>query len=153
MCGSSQDLSRAYVERVLAPELRKGNFVVMDNLSAHKVVAGVREAIKAAGAGVLYLPPYSPDLNPIEQLFANSTPASLTGCAYRNHKPAPLKKLLRKAGVTTKGELWTTLGMLLAAFRLSECRNYLTNSGINASNRERRSRTCLTQQLAVSEIP
>ena len=101
---------RAYVSQVLVPELRKGDVVVMDNLPAHKVT-GIREAIKAAGAGVLYLPPYSPDLNPIEQVFAK------------------LKALLRKAGARTKEALWTTLGALLADFSPSECRNYLTNSG------------------------
>ena len=94
---------RAYVSQVLAPELRKGDVVVMDNLPAHKV-AGIREAIKDAGAGVLYLPPYSPDL-------------------------AKLKALLRKAGARTKDALWNTLGTLLAAFSPSECRNYLTHSG------------------------
>ena len=82
----------------------------MDNLPAHKV-AGVRDAIKAAGAGVLYLPPYSPDLNPIEQLFAK------------------LKALLRKAGARTKETLWSTIGELLDAFSPAECRNYLINSG------------------------
>ena len=63
------EVFRAYVEQMLAPELEPGDVVVMDNLAAHKV-AGVDEAIRAAGASVLYLPPYSPDLNPIEQLFA-----------------------------------------------------------------------------------
>ena len=101
---------RAYVERVLVPELRKGDVVVIDNLPAHKV-AGIRDAIKAAGAGVLYLPPYSPDLNPIEQVFAK------------------LKALLRKAGARTKDALWTTLGTLLETFSPTECRNYLANAG------------------------
>jgi transposase len=101
---------RAYVGQVLAPELRQGDVVVMDNLPAHKV-AGVRDAIRAAGAGVLYLPPYSPDLNPIEQLFAK------------------LKALLRKAGARTRAALWDTIGFLLADFSPNECRNYLTNSG------------------------
>ena len=101
---------RAYVSQVLVPDLRPGDIVVMDNLPAHKV-AGVRDAIKAAGAGVLYLPPYSPDLNPIEQLFAK------------------LKALLRKAGARTKETLWSTIGELLAAFSPAECRNYLINSG------------------------
>ncbi len=63
------EVFRAYVEQMLAPALQSGDVVVMDNLAAHKVT-GVREAIRAAGASVLYLPPYSPDLNPIEQLFA-----------------------------------------------------------------------------------
>ena len=101
---------RTYVEQVLVPELRKGDVVVMDNLPAHKVT-GIREAIRAAGAGVLYLPPYSPDLNPIEQAFAK------------------LKALLRKAGARTKDRLWDTIGSLLDAFSPNECRNYLINSG------------------------
>ncbi len=101
---------RTYVEQVLVPELRKGDVVVMDNLPAHKV-AGIREAIRAAGAGVLYLPPYSPDLNPIEQAFAK------------------LKALLRKAGARTKDLLWATIGTLVDAFSPDECRNYLINSG------------------------
>ncbi len=101
---------RTYVERVLAPELREGDVVVMDNLPSHKV-AGVREAIHAAGASLLYLPPYSPDLNPIEQLFAK------------------LKALLRKAGAQTKAALWDTIGALLDSFSPSECRNYIINSG------------------------
>ena len=101
---------RAYVDQVLVPDLRPGDIVVMDNLPAHKV-AGVREAIRAAGAGVLYLPPYSPDLNPIEQLFAK------------------LKALLRKAGARTREALWCVIGGLLDAFSPAECRNYLINSG------------------------
>jgi len=101
---------RAYVERVLVPDLREGDIVVMDNLPAHKVT-GVREAIRAAGAGVLYLPPYSPDLNPIEQMFAK------------------LKALLQKAGARSKEALWSAIGLLLDAFSPAECRNYLINSG------------------------
>ena len=88
---------RAYVEQVLAPELEPGDAVVMDNLRPHKV-AGVREAIRAAGASVLYLPSYSPDFNPIEQLFAK------------------LKGLLRKAEARTRNTLWDTTGSLLDAF-------------------------------------
>lgn len=101
---------RAYVEQVLVPDLSKGDVVVMDNLPAHKV-AGVREAIGAAGAGVLYLPPYSPDLNPIEQVFAK------------------IKALLRQAGARTRDILWDAIGALLDAFTPDECRNYLVNSG------------------------
>lgn len=101
---------RAYVEQVLVPDLRKGDVVVMDNLPAHKVT-GVREAIGTAGAGVLYLPPYSPDLNPIEQVFAK------------------MKALLRQAGARTRDILWDTIGALLGAFSPDECRNYLINSG------------------------
>ena len=82
---------RAYVEQFLAPALAPGDVVVLDNLAAHKV-DGVRQAITAAGASLLYLPPYSPDLNPIEQLFAK------------------LKALLRKAAARTKDELWQAIG-------------------------------------------
>ena len=101
---------RAYVEQMLAPSLARGDVVVMDNLAAHKV-AGVREAIRAVGASVLYLPPYSPDLNPIEQVFAK------------------LKALLRKAGARTQDALWDTIGQLLDPFPQAECQNYLTNCG------------------------
>ena len=112
LIGSAMDgpAFRTYVSHVLAPDLREGDVVVMDNLPAHKV-AGVREAITAAGAGILYLPPYSPDLNPIEHAFAK------------------LKALLRKAGARTKDDLWNTIGALLQAFTPQECRNYLSNSG------------------------
>ncbi len=101
---------RAYVEQFLAPTLSPGDVVVMDNLAAHKV-AGIREAIAAVGASVLYLPPYSPDLNPIEQTFAK------------------LKALLRKASARTRETLWTLIGQLLHTFTPGECRNYLANSG------------------------
>jgi transposase len=104
------EVFRAYVEQMLAPSLSPGDVVVMDNLTAHKV-AGVREAIRAAGASLLYLPPYSPDLNPIEQVFAK------------------LKALLRKAAARTKEALWTSIGELLDAFPADECQNYLTNCG------------------------
>ncbi len=101
---------RAYVEQVLAPALKPGDVVVMDNLAAHKV-AGIEEAIALAGASLLYLPPYSPDLNPIEQLIAQ------------------LKALLRKAAARTKDALWATIGPLLDLILPSQCRNYLANSG------------------------
>lgn len=101
---------RAYAEQALAPALSPGDVVVMDNLAAHKV-AGVREAITAAGASVLYLPPYSPDLNPIEQMFAK------------------LKALLRKAAARTRDQLWDAIGHLLDAFSPTECQNYLKNAG------------------------
>ena len=100
----------AYVRQFLAPVLCKGDVVVLDNLGAHKVT-GVREAIRATGASLLYLPPYSPDLNPIEQAFAK------------------LKALLRKAAARTREALWTTIGRLLDTFGPDECRNYLINSG------------------------
>jgi transposase len=101
------EVFRAYVEQMLAPSLAPGDVVIMDNLATHKV-RGVRDA---AGASLLYLPPYSPDLNPIEQLFAK------------------LKALLRKAAARTKDHLWTTIGELVEAFTPDECRNYLVNSG------------------------
>jgi transposase len=101
---------RAYVKQVLAPELEPGDAVVMDNLSPHKV-AGVREAIRAAGASVLYLPSYSPELNPIEHLFAK------------------LKELLRKAAARTREALWDAIGRHLEDFTPEECRNYLAHCG------------------------
>jgi transposase len=101
---------RAYVEQVLAPELRAGDIVVMDNLGSHKV-SGVRQAIEARGATLLYLPPYSPDLNPIEQVFAK------------------LKTLLRTAAERTRDALWLAIGRLLDRFAPPECQNYLAHSG------------------------
>jgi transposase len=101
---------RAYVEQFLAPALAPGDVVVMDNLGAHKV-AGVAEAIAAVGASILYLPPYSPDLNPIEQVFAK------------------LKALLRKAAVRTREALWNAIGRLLDELTPAECCNYLENAG------------------------
>lgn len=100
----------AYVEQVLAPTLKPGDIVVLDNLSAHKV-PGVRQAIEAAGAMLLYLPPYSPDFNPIEQLFAK------------------LKALLRKAAERSVNALWTRIATLLDAFTSAECANYFRNAG------------------------
>ncbi len=100
----------AYVGQVLAPVLRPGDVVVLDNLSSHKV-AGVREMVEAKEAILLYLPPYSPDLNPIEQAFAK------------------LKALLRAAAARTVEELWSTIGALLSRFSPAECANYLANSG------------------------
>jgi transposase len=99
---------RAYVEQMLAPSLQPGDVVVMDNLRAHKV-AGVREAIQAVGASILYLPPYSPDLNPIEQFFSK------------------LKALLRKAAARTKEALWAAIAELLEAVPADEFQNYLIN--------------------------
>jgi transposase len=100
----------AYVGQFLAPVLSKGDVVVLDNLPAHKV-AGVREAIKATGASLLYLPPYSPDLNPIEQAFAK------------------LKAPLRKAAARTREALWATIGRLLDTFTPAQCPNYLAKRG------------------------
>jgi transposase len=101
---------RAYVEQFLAPALRPGDVVVLDNLAAHKV-DGVRQAIAAVGASILYLPPYSPDLNPIEQLFAK------------------LKALLRKAAARTRDELWCAIGRILDTCPTAECTNYLNHCG------------------------
>ena len=103
----------AYVEQVLVPTLKPGDVVVLDNLSAHKV-PGIREAIEAAGAKLLYLPPYSPDFNPIEQLFAK------------------LKALLRKAAERSVEGLWNRIACLLDAFLPDECTNYFRNSGYAA---------------------
>jgi transposase len=100
----------AYVEQILAPSLKPGDIVVLDNLSAHKV-PGVREAIEAVGARLLYLPPYSPDFNPIEQLFAK------------------LKALLRKAAERSIDALWDRIASLLNAFTPEECANYFRNAG------------------------
>jgi transposase len=100
----------AYVEQVLAPTLRPGDVVVMDNLGSHKGKA-VRRAIRNAGAHLLFLPPYSPDLNPIEQVFAK------------------LKALLRKAAERTVEATWRRIGTLLDHFSADECANYLVNSG------------------------
>jgi transposase len=103
----------AYVREFLVPTLAKDDIVVMDNLSSHKV-AGVREAIEAAGATLRYLPPYSPDFNPIELLFAK------------------LKALLRKAAERSIEALWHRIGKLLDAFSPQECANYLRHDGYNA---------------------
>jgi transposase len=100
---------KAYTEQVLAPSLMPRDIVIMDNLSSHKV-AGVREAIEAVGAYLLYLPAYSPDLNPIEQLFAK------------------FKALLRKASARTVDELWQTIADILDRFTPEECANYFRNS-------------------------
>ena len=100
----------AYVKQVLAPLLRLGDIVIMDNLRAHKV-AGVAEAITAAGASLLYLPAYSPDLNPIEQAFAK------------------FKALLRAKAISTVDALWQELGSIVGCFSPEECANYLRHSG------------------------
>ncbi len=101
---------RAYVEQFLAPTLQPGDIVVADKLGSHKV-AGAREAIEARGATLLFLPAYSPDLNPIEQVFAK------------------LKQLLRSAAPRTRPALWQHIGQCLHRFGPAECRNYLANSG------------------------
>jgi transposase len=101
---------QAYVDQVLVPELASGDIVVMDNLGSHKGAA-VRQAIEAAGAKLLYLPPYSPDFNPIENAFAK------------------LKALLRKAAERTVDGLWDAIGALLPAFSPAECANYFQAAG------------------------
>ena len=100
----------AYVEQVLVPTLKPGDIVIMDNLGSHKGKA-VRSAIRAAGAKLFFLPPYSPDLNPIEQVFAK------------------LKTLLRKAAERTLEETWKRIGALLDCFPPHECANYIANAG------------------------
>jgi len=100
----------AYVEQILVPTLSPGDIVIMDNLGSHKGVA-VRRAIRTAGAKLFFLPPYSPDLNPIEQVFAK------------------LKTLLRKADERTVEATWKRIGQLLLRFQPAECANYLRNSG------------------------
>lgn len=98
----------AYTQQMLAPALQPGDIVVLDNLSSHKV-AGVRQAILGAGARLLYLPPYSPDLNPIEKLFSK------------------LKALLRKAAVRTVKALWDEIGKLLGTITPAECTHYFAS--------------------------
>jgi transposase len=100
----------AYVEQILVPTLRPGDIVVMDNLGSHKSKA-VRAAIRAGGARLFFLPPYSPDLNPIEQVFAK------------------LKAMLKNAAERTVEHTWQRIGSLLSAFSTRECANYLVNSG------------------------
>jgi transposase len=100
----------AYVEQVLVPELKPGDIVVMDNLGSHKG-AGVRTAIEAAGARLLYLPPYSPDFNPIENAFAK------------------LKAHLRKAAERSVDGLWTTLARIVDLITPNECANFFINAG------------------------
>ena len=102
-----------YVAEVLVPELRAGDVVILDNLSSHKGPR-VRELIEAAGASLRYLPPYSPDFNPIETAFAK------------------LKALLRKAAKRTVAALWDAIGSLLDAFTPRECANYLAHAGYDA---------------------
>ncbi len=100
----------AYVTQVLVPELKPGDVVILDNLPAHKG-SRVREAIEAAGASLLYLPPYSPDFNPIENAFAK------------------LKALLRKVAERTVEGLWDVIGRLIDTFIPTECANYFAAAG------------------------
>ena len=105
-----RDAFEAYVEQVLVPELRPGDLVVMDNLSSHKGPR-VRSLIENAGAQLLFLPPYSPDFNPIEQAFSK------------------LKARLRKAAERTVDGLWNTIGRACESFTPDECANYFAAAG------------------------
>ena len=109
-CAMNGVIFRAYVEQFLAPTLRPGDIVIMDNLPAHKV-AGIEEAITAAGASLLYLPPYSPDFNPIEMVFAK------------------LKAILRKASERTVDALWHRIGTALDEVTPHECSNFFRHAG------------------------
>jgi transposase len=121
----------AYAEQVLAPTLRALDLVVRDNLAAHKV-KGVRQAIEAVGAEVLYLPPYSPDLAPGSR---HRPPTSVRSGAPIEHAFAKLKALLRTAAARTVESLWHIIGQLLDAFSPTECANYLAHAGYVPSNR------------------
>ena len=99
-----------YVEQILVPSLKSDDIVIMDNLGSHKSDA-VRSAIRAAGARLFFLPPYSPDLNPIEQVFSK------------------LKHMLRKAKQRTIDTVWKAVGKILQSIPPQECRNYFVNAG------------------------
>jgi len=100
----------AYVEQVLAPTLAPGDIVIMDNLPAHKPAA-VRRAIEATGAGLCFLPPYSPDFNPIEMAFSK------------------LKAFLKKVAARTKDDLWDAIAQGIDTFTPDECQNYFAAAG------------------------
>jgi len=104
------DWFQAYVNQVLIPELKPGDIVVMDNLSAHKSMA-IRQAIEGVGAELRYLPPYSPDLNPIEQAFSK------------------LKAHLRKHKERSLDGLWRRIGELIDGFKPVECQNFFRQAG------------------------
>lgn len=104
------ELFLAYIEQVLVPELTPGDTVIMDNLGSHKV-AGVQKAIEAAGATLIYLPPYSPDLNPIEMAFSK------------------LKALLRAMAIRCVDALWKALGDIPKCFSQTECKNFFQHAG------------------------
>ena len=104
----------AYVEQILVPTLKPGDIVVLDNLPAHKGAA-VREAIEAAGASLLFLPPYSPDFNPIENAFSK------------------LKALLRKAAARSVDQLWAAIAAAIDTFTPQECANYFAAAGYDAA--------------------
>lgn len=104
------ELFLAYVRQILVPTLSEGDIVAMDNLGSHKV-PGVREAIEAAGAQTLYLPAYSPDLNPIEMVFAK------------------IKSILRKMAIRTVEALWEALGSITQCVTATECQNFFRHAG------------------------
>lgn len=104
------ELFLAYVEQILLPTLKAGDIVIMDNLSSHKKAA-VRRAIEQAGATLMFLPPYSPDLNPIEQVFAK------------------LKSLLRAKALRTVDALWKALGSITDCVSPQECKNFIRHAG------------------------
>jgi len=110
----NKDAFETYVAKVLVPELRPGDIVIMDNLSSHKGPR-VREMIEAANAGLLYLPPYSPDFNPIENAFSK------------------LKAHLRKAAERTVDSLWAAIGRIIDTFTPAECTNYFAAAGYDAT--------------------
>jgi transposase len=108
---------RAYVEQVLLPTIEPGDIVIMDNLGSHKGKV-IRRVLRSAGAKLFFLPKYSPDLNPIEQVFAK------------------LKTLLRKVEPRSSEAVWKNIGQLLDAFTPTECANYLANAGYVPANRD-----------------
>ena len=108
------DSFRTYVEKVLVPTLKPGDIVIMDNLGSHKGKV-VRALIRSVGAKLFFLPKYSPDLNPIEQVFAK------------------LKHLLRKAAARTVEAVWDAIGQALKAFIPKECANYFENAGYSST--------------------
>jgi len=110
----NRDAFETYVGKVLVPELRPGDIVIMDNLSSHKGPR-VGEMIAAANASLLYLPPYSPDFNPIENAFAK------------------LKAHLRKAAERTVNGLWAAIGRIIDTYTPAECRNYFATAGYDAT--------------------
>jgi len=101
---------KAYVEQALAPALKPGDIVIMDNLPAHKIV-GARDAIEAVGAELVFLPPYSPDFNPIEMAFSK------------------LKAMLRKQAERTRDGLWRTIGQIIDLYEPDECAAYFKHAG------------------------
>ncbi len=113
-CSMDGNAFRAYVEQVLVADLSPGDVVVMDNLPAHKV-HGVRQAIEAAGASLIYLPAYSPDFNPIEMAFSK------------------FKALLRAAAGRTIPDLWVAIRIALDAFTPGKCQNYFAAAGYDAT--------------------